>query len=438
MQKIQSSYKDPTSSVFREGSSQRYFRALPFEPTLYNSLGFFPRVLDDQKEGLYEVERVPFVSYYYEWTFEQFKDSALYYLELLKSLNAQGYIFSDASPLNVTYTGNGQFLFLDHGSLKKKKSEQWGAFYQFLKEYAYPLLYLSENFSLPPLGLLPLMGSKDWMFHYKPRFANRFTFKYAVLKSALTLSSKKSLTDFAENKKTGLSNQYQYNIEFFLDFVKGLTQKVPDKTRWERYYYETVLSGDYFLNKQKALIEFFDKINHDVKIAIKLGANNGILAEPLLNKYLDKRFIAIDSDIKSIINLYNKSKHCNIIPIYNSVYSLSPATGFSSSIQSLTSRLSESADVVIALGLIHHMMHEENLPFDKILKWLSSLIKPSGYIIAEFIEAKDPRYMLIQNPNYPYSTSILDWENAISQYSILIKKVSLTAYRHIYLLKKVS
>ena len=93
---------------------------------------------------------------------------------------------------------------------------------------------------------------------------------------------------------------------------------------------------------------------------------------------------------------------------------------------------------VIALGLIHHMMHEENLPFDKILKWLSSLIKPSGYIIVEFIEANDPRYMLIQNPNYPYSTSILDWENAISQYSILIKKVSLTAYRHIYLLKKVS
>ena len=87
------------------------------------------------------------------------------------------------------------------------ESEIWSAFYQFLKEYAYPLLYLSEHPTLPPLSLLPLIASKDWMFTYKPKLSHRVSLKYALLKSALTLSSKRSLTDFSDKKKKGLTNQ---------------------------------------------------------------------------------------------------------------------------------------------------------------------------------------------------------------------------------------
>jgi hypothetical protein len=436
VQKVQSSYKDPTSSVFRDGSSQRYFRALPFEPTLYNSLGFFPRVLDTQKEGLYEVEKIPFVSYFYEWTFDQFKDSALYFLELLKSLNSKGYIFSDATPLNITYNGNGQFLFIDHGSLIKKESEQWTAFYQFLKEYAYPLLYLSDNPSLPPLGLLPIMGSKDWMFHYKPGFANRFSIKYALLKSALTLSSKKSLTDFDVKKKTGLSNQYQYNIEFFLDYIKGLSQKGTQKTRWGNYYSETVLGEEYVINKQRALFEFFDKISPEVQIGIDLGSSDGLMAESILKRYPGKKFVCIEADFTASKDLYNKSKKVDITPIYNSLYFLSPAAGFSGSIPSLNSRLSESADVVLALGLIHHLMHEENLPFRKIVVFFISLIRSKGYLILEYISIEDPRHKLIKNPQYPYSTSYDELENAFKSEGTIIQQIQVSEFRKLILFQK--
>ena len=436
MQKIKSSYKDPSSTVFRDDNSQRYFRALRYPPSLYNDLGVFPKVLNTSLNGLFEVEKIPFVNYYYEWTFDQFKDSAIYFLELLKSLNTKGYTFSDATPLNVTYNGKGEFIFIDHGSLIKKEGERWTAFYQFIKEYAYPLLYLSDNPALPPLGLLPLMGSRDWMFNYKPSFLNRFSFKYALLRSALTLSSKRSLTDFKEIQKVGILNQFQYNIEFFLDYTRGLQQKLPKTTRWENYYSETVLGDEYLANKQRALVNFFEKIATEITIGIDLGSSNGLMSETILSKYPDKKFICIESDAKAAKGLYSRSKKVNIIPIYNSVYFLSPHVGFSGSIQSLISRLAESSDVVIALGLVHHLMHEENLSLDIIFGFLSSLIRKGGYLIIEYISDEDPRHRLIKNVNYPYSLSHEDWERAVSKYALIISQIQLSDFRKLYLIQK--
>lgn len=436
MQKIQSSYKDPSSSVFRDDNSERYFRALRYPPSLYNDLGVFPKVLNTSLNGHFEVEKIPFVNYYYEWTFDQFKDSAIYFLELLKLLDTKGYTFSDATPLNITYNGKGEFIFIDHGSLIKKEGERWTAFYQFIKEYAYPLLYLSDNPALPPLGLLPLMGSKDWMFNYKPRFLNRFSFKYALLRSALTLSSKRSLTDFKEIKKAGISSQFQYNIEFFLDYIRGLQQKLPRDTRWGNYYSETVLGNEYLVNKQKAFLELFEKISPEVKIGVSLGSNDGLMSQAVLSKFPDKKIICLEADNIASKALYSKSKLINIIPVYNSIYSLSPQFGFSESIQSLSSRLSESADFVKALGIIHHMMHEENLSFEKILEFLFNIVKPSGYVMVEFIDSNDPRYKLIQNPSYPYPTTLLDWESSVAGFGTVVKKISLTAHRVLYLIKR--
>jgi len=436
VQKVPSSYKDPSSSVFYDAGSNRFYRSLRHAPSLYNTIGAFPQVLDNKVGDLYEVEAISFVNYYYEWTFEQFKDSAIYFLELLKELDTQGYTFSDATPLNVTYLGNGKFIFIDHGSLIKKESEMWLAFYQFLKEYAYPLLSLSEHPTLPPLSLLPLIASKDWMFTYKSKLSHRVSLKYALLRSALTLSSKKSLTDFSDKKKKGLSNQYRYNIEFFLDYIKGLNHKLPTTTRWGNYYTETVLGDDYVQNKKKTLLEFFQLIAPEVKIGMDLGASDGMMSEHIVDHFPDIQFISVESDPLASKDLYQRSKKSNILPIYNSLYGLTPALGFSESIESISKRVSKSVDVVMGLGLIHHLMHEENLSFDQILVFMSSLVRPNGHMIIEYVAKEDPRHQLIANPNYPYLIDLEKWEASLSKYGVILCKLSVTAYRILYLIKR--
>jgi cyclopropane fatty-acyl-phospholipid synthase-like methyltransferase len=305
-----------------------------------------------------------------------------------------------------------------------------------LKEYAYPLLYLSEHPTLPPLSLLPLIASKDWMFTYKPKLSHRVSLKYALLKSALTLSSKKSLTDFSDKKKKGLSNQYRYNIEFFLDYIKGLNHKLPTTTRWGNYYTETVLGDDYVQNKKKALLEFFQLIAPGVKIGMDLGASDGMMSEHIVDHFPGIKFISVESDPLASKDLYQRSKKSNILPIYNSLYGLTPALGFSESIESLSKRVSKSVDVVVGLGIIHHLMHEENLSFDKILVFMSSLVRPNGHMIIEFVAKEDPRHQLIANPNYPYLIDLEQWEASLSKFGVILCKLSLTANRILYLIKR--
>jgi len=279
---------------------------------------------------------------------------------------------------------------------------------------------------------LPLIASKDWMFTYKPKLSHRVSLKYALLKSALTLSSKKSLTDFSDKKKKGLSNQYRYNIEFFLDYIKGLNHKLPTTTRWGNYYTETVLGDDYVQNKKKALLDFFQIIAPEVKIGMDLGASDGMMSEHIVDHFPGIAFISVESDPLASKDLYQRSKKSNILPVYNSIYGLTPALGFSESIESLSKRVSKSVDVVMGLGLIHHLMHEENLSYGKILEFFTSLVKPKGYLAIEFLGILDPRHRLIQNPYYPHAVDVETWERTFLEFGEIIYKESIEKERVLY------
>jgi hypothetical protein len=63
-------------------------------------------------------EKVGFISYVYEWTFDMLKDAALLTLQLLKEgLNA-GMILKDATPFNIQWQ-NGKLVFIDSLSFEK-------------------------------------------------------------------------------------------------------------------------------------------------------------------------------------------------------------------------------------------------------------------------------------------------------------------------------
>src|ERR687884_1707812 len=50
-------------------------------------------------------ERLPFISYPYEWTYGMLKDAALLHIELLDEAMAEGLTMKDASPYNVQWRG---------------------------------------------------------------------------------------------------------------------------------------------------------------------------------------------------------------------------------------------------------------------------------------------------------------------------------------------
>src|SRR3954453_11498669 len=55
--------------------------------------------------GVLRHERLPFVSYPYEWTFSMLKDAALLQLDLLLLSLGHGLVLKDSTPYNVQFKG---------------------------------------------------------------------------------------------------------------------------------------------------------------------------------------------------------------------------------------------------------------------------------------------------------------------------------------------
>ncbi len=91
----------------------------------------------------------------------------------------------------------------------------------------------------------------------------------------------------------------------------------------------------------------------------------------------------------------------------------------------------------MALGIIHHMMHEENLSFERILEYFHSLSLPGAFLLIEYIGLGDPRYQLIRNPNYPHPESLDDFEHALMRHYRIIKKIQVHHERILYLAEKI-
>src|SRR5690606_4079832 len=86
-------------------------------------------------------ERVPFVSYPYEWTFSMLRDAALLQIDLQLAALDEGLTLKDATPYNVQFRGS-QPTFIDLGSFEPlAPGEPWVGYRQFCMLYLYPLLF---------------------------------------------------------------------------------------------------------------------------------------------------------------------------------------------------------------------------------------------------------------------------------------------------------
>ncbi|HVR13599.1 MAG TPA: hypothetical protein VMS41_07450, partial [Gaiellaceae bacterium] len=87
-----------------------------------------------------EHERIPFVSYPYEWTFAMLRDAALLQLELLRRALDEDLMLKDSSSYNVQWRG-AKPVFIDVGSFERlRQGEPWAGYRQFCMLYLNPLL----------------------------------------------------------------------------------------------------------------------------------------------------------------------------------------------------------------------------------------------------------------------------------------------------------
>ena len=447
-----SSFRDPSGFVFQ--SAGKLYRQInpsyQFDYELLMGSGLYQQLVDQGmlipheeiadsqvgQPGKFKTilpEFIPFISYPYEWCFEQLKDAALLTLEIVKLSVDKGMILKDATPYNVQFL-NGRPVFIDTLSFEKyDPSLPWIAYRQFCESFLFPLLLSHYH----KTSIQPYLGS------YPDGISVNITAKLLPWNSRLNagvwlhvfLQNKLSKKTKNTGSTSSFSKSKLFNLISHLDgIISNLSN--TDKTEWSNYYSETISSREYLRKKEEVISNLLQKL--DGRKLLDLGANEGFFSHLAATKNFD--VVAIDKDDQCINTLYKKVKEeniANILPLCMDIMNPSPASGFANN-ERASFRERIHADAVMALALVHHLAIGYNLPLSKIAEYLYGF---SNQLIIEFVPKEDEKVqLLLQNKKdiYPEYTRE-HFENVFRQRFTITEKVQVPGNnRIIYLMKRMN
>jgi len=378
-------------------------------------------------------QRIPFISYPYEWSFDMIKDAALMTLKLAKEAMSFGMILKDATPYNIQWL-NGKPIFIDTLSFERyDSSKPWIAYRQFCENFVSPLVLMFHR-SQPLQSMLlaypegiPLTITRSLLPW------TSFFFFYTYLH--IHLHSKWSSKEIANTPvmQTSFSEKKMMHI---LESLTALVQKKKWKdkpTTWSQYYNEAGQRDDYLSKKKELIQQWLTEI--DFKSAIDLGANTGEFSTLLTGKNV--AVIAVDYDHSAVNKLFNtvKKDGQNILPLVIDLANPSPAIGVNNRERaSFIERT--NVDLALALAVIHHLAIGKNVTFEKIAEFFEKI---TNVLIVEFIPKRDEKiqHMLSKKKDIYHDYTEQNFVMAFERFFSVEKKQEITnSGRVLYQLKK--
>ena len=206
-----------------------------------------------------------------------------------------------------------------------------------------------------------------------------------------------------------------FGTELILRNLSGLKRLIerlkwkPAETRWTDY--RTALP--HVVEDTAAKTEFVRSVSSSRRWSLvwDLGCNDGAFAR-IAAEYAET-VVAMDSDHGCIERLYRSLSDVDdrttapsaILPLCVNVANLSPAMGWRGRERK---RLEERGrpELVLCLGLIHHLVIGHNIPLPEVVDWLASL---GGEVVIEFPSKQDAMVQrLLRNKRDQYEDYSLE------------------------------
>ena len=359
---------------------------------------------DQQWAGVLEHEKLPFVSYPYEWSFEMLRDAALLQLDLVIAALDEGIGLKDASAYNLQWKGPAP-VFVDVASFyKRSDGEPWVGYRQFCQMFLYPLLvqaYRDVPFQPWMRGNIDGMDAEVCLNLLSGRDYLRggvLAHVYLQAKAQKAYSSTKRDVR-ADLSKAGFDKRIiKANAERLRSLVAGLQWK-PKQSTWSDY----LKCGHYEASDAAQKRAFVAEVaaSREWNLAWDIGCNVGVFSRIVAERA--KSVVAMDADHLAIDKLYlalKSERVSNILPLIVNVTDPSPNLGWRNLERK---RLDERGrpDLVLALALIHHVVIGGNIPMAEFVQWLRDL---GGELVIEFVTRRDPMVeTLLRNKEDHYS-----------------------------------
>ena len=433
-----SSYKDADGFVFYSNNSEKVYRQINsgyidtylnlkqngiYDVLIENKFILPFEETNDKEKVILETDKINFISYPYEWGFEQMKSASVFYLELLEFCLEKNIFIKDASPFNIQFV-YGKPIFIDLLSFEVyKDNSPWLGYRQFCEMFIAPLVlskYFNANFNRELILNLEGVELK--------KTAKLLPFKACFNSIALfhIIAHSKAIGKGNSEKKIEISKKKTLSIIAHLkDGIKNLKRN-KTFSNWTKYSETLPYSEDEIKIKKQTIAEWTE--NKNFNIVLDAGANHTIFSEIISKK--SKQIIAIDNDTNIIDKIFIENKQ-NILPLNIDITQVTPAIGINlNERKSFFERL--NSDLTLALALTHHLFHSRNIPLPKIAETFSNC---SPTLIIEFISETDEMFLKIQNRNNKHPYSKLHFEEAFEKYFSIeaIKEIKQNK-RYLYLM----
>jgi hypothetical protein len=346
-------------------------------------------LLVHEPAGVLRHERIPFVSYPYEWTFSMLKDAALVQLDLLLAALEHDLVLKDSTPYNVQFQGSRP-VFVDVGSFERiREGEPWVGYRQFCMLYLYPLVLQAVKDvpfhpwmrgsidGVTPSQMRSLLSFRDRF--RKGMFTNVFLHARLEARYADRPGEVK-----AEVKRVFKKELMVANVRKMRKLVERLSWDPPEGV-WTAYGERNSYTDDDARRKDDFVREVAK--SRQWNLVWDIGANNGrysrIAAEGA------KTVVAVDADQGPVELLYRdlrKEGNEQILTLAMNLADPSPGLGWRGlERKSLPDR--GKPDLVLALALVHHVAISANVPVKEFVDWLASL---GSSLVIEFPTREDP------------------------------------------------
>lgn len=333
--------------------------------------------------GALEHPRLPMITYPYEWTFSMMRAAALLQLDLMEGALEDGLTIKDATPFNIQFD-RGRPVFIDIGSFETyQPGEPWLGYRQFTRQFLFPLLMRSWA-GVPFQPWLRGDPEGPTAAHMRAMLGPvRRLRPAALVHVVLQARMEARLKGTAVRSRLGEAG---FNAGMILANVRRLRSLVaslswdPEDGGWSGYQECAHVTRDRD-HKAAFLVSALDELAPDS--VLDLGANDGHFSR--LAAQLGAHVVAVDGDEAVLDRLYLGLDGLPVSVVVADLTNPAPSQGWRGQERpGLFQRV--RPDMVIAYGLVHHLIYTASVPPASVVEWLRGFEVP---IVLEFVAPGD-------------------------------------------------
>ncbi len=401
---LSASFRDPSGFLFSRGGVlyRQVNRAYEGDYTRLMESGLYERLVkagfliphveasqvapaNDAAFKIIQPERVPFISYPYEWSFGQLKSAALATLTIQKRALKVDMSLKDASAYNMQFV-RGKAMLIDTLSFEiYQEGQPWVAYKQFCQHFLAPLALMAlKDVRLSQLLRVYIDGAPlDLASELLPT-KTRLNFGLLTHIHVHAGAQKKYAGEEVKSRGGSMSRQAMTGL---IESLEATIQKLdwtPRGTEWGNYYDITNYSDAAFEHKKQLVGEWSARLKPT--LTCDLGANNGAFSR--VAGANSGFVVSFDIDPAAVEQNYRQMKNDKtekLLPLLLDLTNPSPAIGWANRERdSFGGR--GPADLALALAVIHHLAISNNVPLLQLADFFAETTK---WLVIEFVPKQD-------------------------------------------------